>query len=97
MDNLDELDMHEAELRLKLYREYEDAASVFTFYVETELRAYLANEVSVEPMSSDGGVYFKVTLRDVWIYEAERRNRFVPETTIWSFNDVHVQRLRDEA
>ena len=96
MDNLDELDMHEAELRLKLYREYEDAASVFTYYVETELRAYLANKVSVEPVVGAGGVYFKVTLTDVWIYEAERRNRFVPETVIWSFNDVHVQRLKDE-
>jgi hypothetical protein len=96
MDNLDELDMHEAELRLKLYREYEDAASVFTYYVETELRAYLANHVDVTPKSSEGGVYFEVRMSDVWIYEAERRNRFVPETVIYSFNDVHVQRLRDD-
>jgi len=96
MDNLDELDMHEAELRLKLYREYEDAASVFTYYIETELRAYLANHVDVQPKFSEGGVYFEVRLSDVWIYEAERRNRFVPETVIYSFNDVHVQRLRDD-
>ena len=96
MDNLDELDMHEAELRLKLYREYEDAASVFTYYVETELRAYLANHVDVTPKSSDGGVYFEVHMADVWIYEAERLNRFVPEVIVYSVNDVHVQRLRDD-
>jgi len=96
MDSIDELDMYEAEKRLALYNEYRDAARVFTYYVETELRAYLANEVTVEPHSSEGGVYFKVTLTDVWIYEAERLNRFVPETVIYSIGDVHVQRLKAE-
>ncbi|MBU4557410.1 MAG: DUF2469 family protein, partial [Actinobacteria bacterium] len=82
------------EKRLALYNEYRDAARVFTYYIETELRAYLANEVQVEPMSGPGGVYFKVILTDVWIYEAERLNRFVPDTLIYSVNDVHVQRLK---
>ena len=94
MDSIDELDMYEAEKRLALYNEYRDAARVFTYYIETELRAYLANEVEVEPVSGPGGVYFKVMLTDVWIYEAERLNRFVPDTLIYSVNDVHVQRLK---
>ncbi|HEY3318477.1 MAG TPA: DUF2469 family protein [Coriobacteriia bacterium] len=96
MDSIDELDMFEAERRLALYNEYRDAARVFEYYIETELRAYLANEAIVEPVGgSGGGAYFKVTLRDVWIYEAERLNRFVPEVVIYSVNDVHVQRLKD--
>ncbi len=96
MDSIDELDMYEAEKRLALYNEYRDAARVFTYYIETDLRAYLANEVTVEPHASEGGVYFKVTLTDVWIYEAERLNRFVPETIVYSMGDVHVQRLKAE-
>lgn len=96
MDSIDELDLFEADRRLALYNEYRDAAQVFNYYVETELRAYLANGVVVEPMNAQGGTYFKVTLTDVWIYEAERLNRFVPEVTIWSVNDVHVQRLKGE-
>lgn len=96
MDSIDELDMYEAEKRLALYNEYRDAARVFTYYIETELRAYLANEVEVEPINSAGSVYFKVTLTDVWIYEAERLNRFVPDTVIYSVNDVHVQRLKTD-
>ncbi len=96
MDSIDELDMFEAERRLALYNEYRDAVRVFNFYVETELRAYLANEAEVEPVVVPGGAYFKVTLRDVWIYEAERLNRFVPEVVIHSVNDVHVQRLKSD-
>lgn len=96
MDSIDELDMFEAERRLALYNEYRDAARVFTYYIETELRAYLANGVDVRPIDGPGGVYFQVTLTDVWIYEAERINRFVPETTIYSVNDVHVQKLKVE-
>jgi len=96
MDDIDELDMHEAQLRMKLYDEYRDAVKVFSYYVETELRAYLANDVVVEPQNGPGGLFFKVTLVDVWIYEAERLNRFVPEVIVYSVNDVHVQRLRED-
>ena len=53
MDSIDELDMYEAEKRMALYNEYRDAARVFEYYVETELRAYLANEVEV--MAGAGG------------------------------------------
>jgi hypothetical protein len=94
MDSIDELDIYEAEKRLALYNEYREAARIFTYYIETELRAYLANDVRVEPHPAEGGIYFKVTLTDVWIYEAERLNRFVPETVIYSMGDVHVQRLK---
>ncbi|MBI5230869.1 MAG: DUF2469 family protein [Coriobacteriales bacterium] len=94
MDSIDELDMYEAEKRLALYNEYRDAIRVFTFYVETELRAYLCNEVDVEATPAPGGTYFKVTLTDTWIYEAERPQRFVPEVVIYEVGPVHVQRLR---
>lgn len=96
MDSIDELDMQEAESRLKLYNEYREAARIFSYYVETELRAYLANEVTVTPHAGDGGVYFEVKLVDVWIYEAERLNRFVPESIVYAVGDVHVQRLKGD-
>ena len=96
MDSIDELDMYEAEKRLALYNKYRDATRVFAYYIETELRAYLSNEVDVEPVPAPGGTYFKVTLTDVWIYEAERPNRFVPEVVIYEVGPVHVQRLRAE-
>ena len=79
-----------------LYNEYRDAIRVFAFYVETELRAYLCNDVEVEPVPAPGGTYFKVTLTDTWIYEAERPQRFVPEVVVYEVGPVHVQRLRGD-
>lgn len=96
MDSIDELDMFEAEKRLKLYTEYQDAIRVFAYYVETELRAYLCNGAEVEPVHAPGGTYFKVRLTDTWIYEAERPQRFVPEVEMYEVGPVHVQRLRDQ-
>jgi len=94
VDSIDELDMYEAEKRLALHNEYRDVIRVFLYYVETELRAYLCNGVDVEPVAAPGGTYFKVTLTDSWIYEAERPQRFVPEVVIYEVGPVHVQRLR---
>ncbi len=96
MDSIDELDMYEAEKRLALYNEYRDAIRVFAYYVETELRAYLCNGVDVDPVPAPGGTYFKVTLTDAWIYEAERPQRFVQEVIVYEVGPVHVQRLRSE-
>ena len=96
MDSIDELDMFEAEKRLKLSSEYQDAIRVFAYYVETELRAYLCNKVDVDPVQAPGGTFFKVTLTDAWIYEAERPQRFVPEVVIYEVGPVHVQKLRGE-
>jgi hypothetical protein len=96
MDSIDQLDMYEADRRLQLYNEYRDAARVFEYFVETDLRAYLANEVEVTPVAGPGGTHFEVQLNDVWIYEAERLNRFVPEVRIFTARDVHVQRIKGD-
>ncbi|TLM68232.1 MAG: DUF2469 family protein [Actinobacteria bacterium] len=94
MDSIDELDLYEAERRLALFSEYREISRTFHYYVETELRAYLADEVEVEPMNTGGSPFFKVTLKGVWVYEAERPNREIPEAVIWSVGDVHVQKLK---
>ncbi len=96
MDSIDELDIFEAEKRMALYNEYREAIRIFSYYVETELRAYLCNSVQVDPVPAPGGTYFQVTLGDAWIYEAERPQRFVPEVVIYEVGPIHVQKLRGE-
>lgn len=96
MDSIDKLEMLEAENSLALYAEFKDALNVFRYHVDTDLRTYLANGVTVETVNAGDGFYFKVTLTDAWVYEAARSQRFVPEVTLYAMTPVHLQRLRED-
>lgn len=96
MDSVDKLELLEADNDLAVYSEFREAIKVFRYHIDTDLRTYLCNEVDVEPVSLEhGGVYFKVTLTDAWVYEAARAQRFVPEVTLYEMTPVHIQRLRE--
>jgi hypothetical protein len=92
--SLEDLERYESEMELSLYREYRDIVSMFTWVVETERRFYLANEVSVTPVSGEGAdVWFDVVLGDAWVWDMYRPARFVSEVRILTFRDVNVERL----
>ena len=64
----EDLEKYEAEMELKLHREYRDVVGLFTHVVETERRFYLTNDVELNVRSSDNGeVFFEVTMRDAWV------------------------------
>jgi len=89
----EDLERYEAEMELKLYREYRDVVHMFTYIVETERRFYLANEVEVTPRKTDGDVWFELELRDAWVWDMYRPARFVPHVRVLTFRDVNVEEL----
>lgn len=89
----EDLERYETEMELKLYREYRDVVSMFTYIVETERRFYLANEVDVTPHQVDGDVWFELQLRDAWVWDMYRPARFVPSVRVLTFRDVNVEEL----
>ena len=93
----EDLEDYESEVELQLYREYKDVCPMFRYWVETERRSYLANEVDVEVRSEGGRTWFEVELRDAWVLDMFRTNRFLPRTRLLSFKDVVVEELpRDD-
>ncbi len=68
----EDLEKYETEMELQLYREYKDIVRQFDFVVETERRFYLANAVDVQPRTSDGEVWFELTLTDAWVWDMYR-------------------------
>jgi len=93
----EDLEDYESEVELQLYREYKDVCPMFRYWVETERRSYLANEVDVEVHTEGGRTWFEVQLRDAWVLDMFRTNRFLPVTRLLSFKDVVVEELpRDE-
>jgi hypothetical protein len=93
----EDLEDYESEVELQLYREYKDVCPMFRYWVETERRQYFANSVDVQVRTEGGRTWFEVELRDAWVFDMFRTNRFLPRTRLLSFKDVVVEELpRDE-
>ncbi|WP_299033969.1 DUF2469 domain-containing protein [uncultured Pseudokineococcus sp.] len=89
----EDLEDYETEMELALYREYRDVVGLFAYVVETERRFYLANSVDLVPRSTDGEVWFELTLTDAWVWDVYRSARFVKQVRVVTFKDVNVEEL----
>src|SRR3954468_1680057 len=89
----EDLENYETDMELKLYREYKDIAAQFSYVVETERRFYLANDVDLRPVNTDGEVYFELTMRDAWVWDMYRPVRFVKTVRVLTFKDVNIEEL----
>ena len=89
----EDLEKYETDMELSLYREYRDVVGLFAYVVETERRFYLANTVDLRPRSSDGEVWFELTLTDAWVWDVYRSARFVKSVRVLTFKDVNVEEL----
>ncbi|MDT3443792.1 MULTISPECIES: DUF2469 domain-containing protein [Pseudofrankia] len=90
----EDLEKYETEMELQLYREYRDVVGLFSYVIETERRFYLANEYKIDVRNtSDGEVFFELTLRDAWVWDMFRPARFVKNVRVVTFKDVNVEEL----
>lgn len=89
----DDLEQYESGIELALYTEYRDVVGLFKYFVETDRRSYLANEVSVQPRNADSELYFEVTLNDAWVWDVYRSSRFVKSVKLLTFKDVSIEEL----
>ena len=89
----DEFDDYDREAELALYREYHDIVGQFSYVIETERRFYLANEVQVERRDAATDFYFEITMKDVWVWDVYRADRFVKSVRVLTFKDVNVEEL----
>jgi hypothetical protein len=93
----EDLEDYESEVELQLYREYKDVCPMFRYVVETERRFYLANEVSQQVVAEGGRTRVDLDLKDAWVWDMYRQNRFVSHVRVVTFKDVNIEELpRDE-
>ncbi|HVM08162.1 MAG TPA: DUF2469 family protein [Acidimicrobiales bacterium] len=92
----EDLERYETEIELQLYQEYKAVLPMFRYVVETERRFYLANEVNMEPALEAGKQYFKIELRDSWVWDMYRPARFVANVTVVTFKDVNIEELPEK-
>ena len=96
MSHLDELDEYEAELELRLKKEYSAVFSLFRYCVLTPDTTYLCNKVELQPRIQPAYPLFEVEMEDVWVWDKNRPSRMIPRTRIFTSGDVTVEELRGE-
>jgi hypothetical protein len=92
----EDLEEYESDVELQLYREYRDVCPMFRFVVETERRFYLANDVKQNVVTEGGRSRVDIELRDAWVWDMYRQNRFVTHVRIVTFKDVNIEELPRE-
>lgn len=88
---------YERNAELALYREYRDLVDTFKYVIETERRFYLANEVNLKRVDSGNDFYFELEMKDVWVWDIYRTDRFVSSVRVLTFKDVNVEELSGKA
>ena len=92
-----EFDDYERNAELALYREYRDLVATFKYVIETERRFYLANEVNLQRVDAGSDFYFELEMKDVWVWDIYRTDRFVSSVRVLTFKDVNVEELSGKA
>ena len=88
---------YERNAELALYREYRDLVDTFKYVIETERRFYLVNEVTLNRVDAGNDFYFELEMKDVWVWDIYRTDRFVASVRVLTFKDVNVEELSGKA
>jgi hypothetical protein len=96
MSHLDELDEFEAELELRLKREYTAVFGLFRYCVLTQDATYLCNKLDLSYVPQPSYPFFHLKMEDVWVWDKNRPTRIIPRTEVYTSSDVTVEELRGE-
>ncbi len=94
MSQIDELDEYDAELELRLKREYADVYPLFRYCVLTQEATYLCNKLERQYEPQAAYPFFHVVMEDVWVWDKNRPTRIIPRVEIHTTQDITVEVLR---
>ena len=96
MSHIDELDEFEADLELRLKREYTAVFGLFRYCVLTQDATYLCNHLDLKYVPQPSYPFFHLKMEDVWVWDKNRPTRIIPRAEIYTSSDVTVEELRAE-
>ena len=96
MSHLDELDEFEAELELRLKKEYSAVFGLFRYCVLTQDSTYLCNKLDLNYVPQPSYPFFHLRMEDVWVWDKSRPSRMIPRTEVYTTSDVTVEELRGD-
>src|SRR5215213_2215103 len=86
--HIDELDEFEAELELRLKKEYSAVFSLFRYCVLTQDATYLCNKLDLNYAPQPSYPFYHLKMEDVWVWDKNRPSRMIPRAEIYTSSDV---------
>ena len=96
MSHLDDLDEYEADLELRLKKEYTAVFGLFRYCVLTQDATYLCNKLELRQISQPQYPFFQLLMEDVWVWDKNRPTRIIPRAEVYTSSDVTIEELRGE-
>jgi hypothetical protein len=94
MSFTDELEEYDAELELRLKREYADVYPLFSYCVCTQEATYLCNRFVREVIPQPSFPLFHVVMDDVWVWDKSRPSRIIPRVEVYTTQDLTIESLK---
>jgi Protein of unknown function (DUF2469) len=96
MSFLEDLEEFDAELELRLKREYATVFGMFRYCVLTAEATYLCNRLVMESQHTAAYPMVHLSMEDVWVWDKNRPSRIIPRAEVHTTQDVTVEELRPE-
>lgn len=96
MSHADELEEYDAELELRLKREYNDVFPLFRYCVLTQEATYLCNIVERNLDLQASYPMFRIIMEDVWVWDKNRPTRIIPRVEVNTSQDVTIEILKTD-
>jgi hypothetical protein len=97
VSNIDELEEYDAELELRLKKEYADVYGLFRYCVLTQEATYLCNQLDLRIEHQPSYPMIHVAMEDVWVWDKNRPSRIIPRAEVHTTQDVTIEELKPES
>jgi hypothetical protein len=96
MSHVDDLEEFDAELELKLKREYATVFGLFRYCVLTQEATYLCNKLDLKIEHQPSYPMIHLAMEDVWVWDKNRPSRIIPRTDVHTTQDVTIEELKPQ-
>jgi hypothetical protein len=96
MSYIEDLEEYDAELELRLKREYATVFGMFRYCVLTAEATYLCNRLDIEHANTAAYPMVRLTMEDVWVWDKNRPSRIIPRAEVHTTQDVTVEELHPD-
>ena len=97
MSFIEDLEEYDAELEIRLKKEYATVFGLFRYCVLTAEATYLCNRLEMDTTNQPAYPLVRLTMEDVWVWDKNRPSRIIPRAEVHTTQDVTIEELKPES